>query len=217
MVRLVGLSRLDLLIPARALHQAGYHVLMFDLRNHGRSGSSPTVTFGRDEANDVLGAVRYLQSRADVDADRIAALGYSMGANAVMFACAQTQAIKAAILVQPVRPTLFARRLSRSLLGPLSDIALRVARHLHYRAGGPLWETTDPAIVADIIRPTAVLYLQGAGDPWGDVSDVRHFYELTGPSADLQIIPSNNRLEGYLYLGEHPDTMLTFLSRHLTP
>jgi hypothetical protein len=138
-----------------------------------------------------------------------------MGANAVMMACAKTQDIKAVIAVQPVRPFAFANRLAHNLLGPLGGIALKVARQLYYNAGGPLWETTDPAIVADLIGPTAVLYVQGDGDPWGDVPNVRRFYEMSKEPKALKVVPSMNRYGGYLYLGDHPEVMLEFLAEHL--
>jgi dienelactone hydrolase len=213
--RVTASSAVELLKPARALHDAGYHVLMFDMRNHGRSGSSPTVTFGYDEANDLLGAVSYLKGKDDVDAERVGALGYSMGANAVMFACARTEDIRAAIAVQPVRPAAFAHRLAGDLLGPLSGVALNVVRRLYYNAGGPLWETTDPAIVADLVSPTAIMYLQGEGDPWGDVPNVRRFYEYGQEPKSLQIVPGTQRFDGYLYLSAHPELMLNFFDKHL--
>ena len=215
LARIVRAPRVELLKPARALHDAGYHVLMFDLRNHGRSGSSRTVTFGQGEAHDVLAAVNHLRGRGDVDAGRIGVIGYSMGANAVMTACAKTKDIKAAIVVQPVRPFAFANRLAHNLLGPLGGIALKVARQLYYNAGGPLWETTDPAIVADLMSPTAVLYIQGDGDPWGDVPNVRRFYEISKEPKGLKVVPSINRYGGYLYLGDHPEEMLEFLAEYL--
>lgn len=215
LARIAGSLPVELLKPARALHEAGYHVLMFDMRNHGRSGSSPTVTFGHDEANDLLGAVSYLRGRDDVDAGRIGALGYSMGANAVMFACARTEDIQAAIAVQPVRPASFAHRLASNLLGPLAGVALNVARRLYYGAGGPLWETTDPAIVADLISPTAIMYVQGDGDPWGDVPNVRRFYEYGQEPRALHVVPSSQRFDGYLYLTAHPELMLDFFDEHL--
>ena len=213
--RIVGAAPVALLKPARALHEAGYHLLMFDLRNHGRSGSSPVVTFGHDEANDLLGAVDYLAEREDVDVDAVGVLGYSMGANVAMFACAKTQGIKAAIAVQPFRPTSYARRLSEGLLGPLGGVTMNLARRAYYRAGGPLWETTDPAIVADLISPTAVLYVQGDGDPWGDVPNIRRMYELGKEPKALEIVPSLHRFGGYLYLGERPAVMLDFFQKHL--
>jgi fermentation-respiration switch protein FrsA (DUF1100 family) len=213
--RIAGSPAVELLKPARALHDAGYHVLMFDLRNHGHSGSSPTVTFGHDEACDLLGALDYLGAREDVDADRIGALGYSMGASTVMFACAESERIKAAIAVQPLRPASFAKRLAGSLLGALGGIALYVARQLYYNAGGPLLETANPASVADLISPTAIMYVQGDGDPWGDVPNVRRFYELSKEPKVLQIVPGTHRSDGYLYLSEHPQVMLEFFEKHL--
>ncbi len=215
LTRVTASAQVELLKPARALHDAGYHLLMFDLRNHGRSGSSPVVTFGHDEAHDVLGAVSYLKGRDVVDANRIGVLGYSMGANALMFACARTKDIKAGIAVQPVRPFAFANRLANGLLGPLSGLALNVARRMYYNAGGPLFETTDPAIVADLVSPTAIMYVQGEGDPWGDVPNVRRFYEMGQEPKAIKIVPSSQRFGGYLYLGEHPEVMLEFFEKHL--
>jgi pimeloyl-ACP methyl ester carboxylesterase len=215
LARVAGSPAVDLLKPARALHDAGYHVMMFDLRNHGQSGSSPVVTFGQDEASDVWGAVSYLQGRPDVDGERIGVLGYSMGANALMFACAKTEGIRAGIAVQPVRPFAFANRLANGVLGPLGGVALNVARRMYYNAGGPLLETTDPAIVADLVSPTAMMYVQGDGDPWGDVPNVRRFYELGHEPKALKIVPSAHRFGGYLYLDEQPEVMLTFFDQHL--
>jgi dienelactone hydrolase len=215
LMRRTGAAPIELLNAARTLRGAGYHVLMLDLRNHGHSGAGPTVTFGYDEANDLLGAVTYLANREDVDPARIGILGYSMGANATLFASAKSDDIKAAIAVQPLRPHVFAHRLATDLLGPLGGLALNVARKLYYNAGGPLWETTDPAIVADLLSPTAIMYVQGEGDPWGDVTSVRRFYELSQESKRLKIVPSSDRFEGYLYLQKHPEPMLKFFAEHL--
>ncbi len=162
-----------------------------------------------------MGAVSYLKQREEVDPERIGVLGFSMGANATMFACSKTEEIKAAIAVQPVRPFSFGRRLAESLLGPLGGLALNVARRVYYNAGGPLWETTDPAIVADLVSPAAIMYIQGDGDPWGDVPNVRRFYEMGQEPKRLEIVPSTDRYGGYLYVGEEPAVMLDFFGQHL--
>ena len=58
----VGLGRLgrdvDFLPAAKALHDAGISVLLFDLRWHGESedGKGP-MTYGPSEASDLVGAV----------------------------------------------------------------------------------------------------------------------------------------------------------------
>ena len=48
---------LPALVTARALHHAGYNVLLFDLRNHGESDGDLPLTFGVKEGRDFAGAV----------------------------------------------------------------------------------------------------------------------------------------------------------------
>jgi len=60
---------------ARYLHAAGFNVMLFDFRAHGRS-EGRKATFGYLERRDVLGAVQFLKSRA---ARRIGLLGFSYG------------------------------------------------------------------------------------------------------------------------------------------
>jgi uncharacterized protein len=67
---------------APPLHEAGFNVLLFDFRAHGRS-EGRTITFGYLERQDVLGAVRWLQSRG---MRRIGLLGFSFGGIAAMLA-----------------------------------------------------------------------------------------------------------------------------------
>jgi fermentation-respiration switch protein FrsA (DUF1100 family) len=69
-----------------ALHQAGFNVLLFDLRNHGESGGSTPVSLGLYESRDVLAAVRWLAQRPGVNPTRIGAKGSSMGGASVLLA-----------------------------------------------------------------------------------------------------------------------------------
>src|SRR5205085_1197010 len=87
----------DFLEPAQALAQAGFHVLLFDLRNHGQSDAAWPVTFGVHEARDFVGAVALLRKRPDVDRHRIGAIGYSMGGNTIIYGIPRCQPIRPAI------------------------------------------------------------------------------------------------------------------------
>jgi hypothetical protein len=69
--------------------------------------------------------------------------------------------------------------------------------------------------VADLISPTAIMYVQGNGDPWGDVPNVRRFYEMGQEPRIMEIVPSVDRFGGYAYLGDHPEPMLQFFEAHL--
>lgn len=60
------------------LHEAGYAVLMFDVRSHGESDNVTGAT-GKSFRDDVIAAVHYAKSRPDVDGDRIGILGHSFG------------------------------------------------------------------------------------------------------------------------------------------
>jgi dipeptidyl aminopeptidase/acylaminoacyl peptidase len=59
-------SDIHFLEQAKYLVEAGYSVLMYDLRNHGNSGEgkNPWVTWGLDERKDVLAAVDYISNHA---------------------------------------------------------------------------------------------------------------------------------------------------------
>src|SRR5262249_50319738 len=86
----------ELLPHAAYLHEAGYHVLLFDFRGRGQSGGG-AVTLGAREPLDVRGAVAYLQARPDVDADHIAVQGVSLGAAAGILAAAADPRIAAVV------------------------------------------------------------------------------------------------------------------------
>ena len=69
---------IDFLPRYKALHDAGYNVLAYDLRNHGQSEGTIT-TLGYAEVDDVRGAVAYLLTRPEVNPKRIGLVGCSMG------------------------------------------------------------------------------------------------------------------------------------------
>jgi hypothetical protein len=92
-----GQVRADMLPHAAYLHGAGYNVLLFDFRDGGLSGRA-AVTFGIKEPLDVLGAVDYLVGRPDVDPQRIAVQGISLGAVNGVLAMADDPRIKAGVV-----------------------------------------------------------------------------------------------------------------------
>lgn len=65
---------------ARSLGKAGYAVLTFDFRGHG----SNTNRFSGDLTDDLDDVVEWLERSPQVDGTRIAVLGHSMGASAVL-------------------------------------------------------------------------------------------------------------------------------------
>ena len=83
-----GDNREQMLPYAEFLHKAGFTVLTYDMRSRGHSELVPL---------DLISAVDYLTTRADVDHERIAALGVSLGASVTILAAADDLRIKAVV------------------------------------------------------------------------------------------------------------------------
>ena len=91
-----GSTRSGVLDHAVALARSGYGVLLFDARGHGRS-TGRAMDFGWDGDADISGAVSFLRARPDVDDERIAAVGMSMGGEEAIGAAATDDRIRAVV------------------------------------------------------------------------------------------------------------------------
>lgn len=212
---LPGSSPLEIIHLVHALHHAGYNVLMFDLRNHGQSAAAGPVTMGLNEARDLLGAIDYLLSRSDVDGQRLSVIGFSMGANAVLHALPQTEQLRAAIVVQPTSPRIFASRYAKYLLGPIGRLVLPLSEMMYRLAGGLAFSAIEPIFAAKGASNTPVLFIQGVGDPWGSAENVRQIAGQTPNAVELHFVETTDRFEGYRYLINHPAMATNFLDQYL--
>lgn len=210
-----GSTPVDLLRLAYALHHAGFHVLMMDLRNHGLSAEKPPVMFGREEAKDLLGALAYLNGRSDVAANRLGVIGFSMGANTVLYSLPHTKQIQAAVLVQPTSAGVFAPRFAAHLLGVFSRLVFPLTELFYRLAGGVAFTELQPAQVARQAGQTPLLFIQGSGDPWGSVADVMEMTAVTPNVSGPLIVETTERYGGYQYLVENPQIAVAFFEQHL--
>ena len=213
--RIDGSTPLDLLRFAHGLHQEGFNLLMIDLRNHGESASTPPVTFGLQESADLLGAIDYLHDRGGINANRIGTIGFSMGANTILYTLPQTDQIKAAIVVQPTSVGVFTRRYGRDLLGPLGGVVVTLSEAIYRRQGGIPFSTMQPAFPAAGAGDVPVLYVQGDGDRWGSITDVEHMVASTPNARGPLYVNSSHRFGGYQYLIDNPKIASAFFEQQL--
>lgn len=87
----------QLLPLVRPLHDAGFVVLMLDLRGGG-TAEPAARTFGLNEARDVSAAVRMLRGRSFVDGRRIAVVGVGTGASAALLAARDDSDLRTLVL-----------------------------------------------------------------------------------------------------------------------
>jgi pimeloyl-ACP methyl ester carboxylesterase len=90
----------EMLPLIRPLHDAGFVILLINLRGCGTS-TDVGETFGLDETVDVKAGVDLLCKRAFVDRDKIAVCGIGTGATAAVLASEEDPRIKALVLSQP--------------------------------------------------------------------------------------------------------------------
>jgi uncharacterized protein len=81
---------------ARMLARHGYGVLLFDRRGEGASEGTPNW-WGWGGDADVKAAIDYLQTRPDVDPDRIGGIGRSVGGEMLLEAAAETDELAAVV------------------------------------------------------------------------------------------------------------------------
>ncbi|MGZ7242404.1 alpha/beta hydrolase family protein, partial [Streptococcus pyogenes] len=81
-----GGFEVNFLPELKHLHDAGYNIITYDIRNHGRSGvgSGGLSGIGLLECRDVVGSVRYAKSRPDTKDMRVGIYSRCMGANSTI-------------------------------------------------------------------------------------------------------------------------------------
>ena len=104
-------QNISFLRQAKQLVNMGYSVLMYDMRNHGESdiGTTPWITWGPEEAKDIIAAVDFIESHSIYKDAKIGLLSICMGSAISTYAFGMENGlrnyknIKAMIAVQPLQ------------------------------------------------------------------------------------------------------------------
>jgi alpha-beta hydrolase superfamily lysophospholipase len=183
------------------LHRAGFNVLMFDFRAHGRS-EGHTVTMGALEQADLLGAVDYVaHTRGDA---RIGVLGFSMGAGVGLMAAAQDARITALVvdgaysrLVELLANWMRMRGIPGWAARGLAWLALIAGslrtQYLIYRA--------NPIHMANRVQ-TPTLFIHGDLDPFTTKDEIAALVARIPGETDLWRVVDAGHREAF---ARHPD------------
>jgi fermentation-respiration switch protein FrsA (DUF1100 family) len=210
----------DLVPDYKILHDAGYNVLAYDLRNHGLSSAANggVTTHGNTESRDVVGSLEYARTRADTRDMEIGLFSRCMGGVATFAAMtrfpAAFEGVRCLVSPQPVTPRyIVQRRLAVLGLGDRLDdfdtlIRLRTSFGLDKRI---------PQEWAKNVRVPTFLY-QVRHDSVTDPSDVQTMYDNI-PVAEKQlqwIEGTTARFDGYLEFQRRPQPMLDWFAQYMS-
>ena len=208
---------LDKDVPqAVPLCRAGFNVLMFDFRAHGRSEGA-LVTLGALEQADLFGALDYLEDAHSIT--RAGVLGLSMGAGVTLLAAAQDARI-AAVVVDGVFPWLAGLLVGylrgRGLPDPLARGAARgILLVASLRARYRLTDA-NPLDLADRIT-APVLCIHGAHDPFVSEAEIALLAgRLRGPVEVWRVAEAGHREAFSLHPDEYNRRVMAWFAQYLT-
>lgn len=152
----------ELMLPLAApFRRAGLNVLLFDARNHGRSDAHSFSSMPRF-AEDLGCAIDWLQANHPAACGRLALLGHSVGAAAVLLAASRRSDISAVISVSAfAHPEWVMRRHLQRIKLPLAIIRL-VNRYVQWVIGHAFADIAPLHTVCKVKCP--VLLVHGTAD-----------------------------------------------------
>jgi uncharacterized protein len=194
------------------LHAAGYNVLQFDFRAHGRSPGRAT-TFGFLERQDVQGAVRFLRARGF---ERIALHGFSLGGMVAMLSapvCPEVSLVVEDGGPARLRTALRGWCLERNVPAWLTPgFAWLVVAGTSLRFGTNLFRF-EPVRWVGQIAPRPLLMIHGEHDQY--VTDFDDLLRAAHPT-EVWRLPAEGHVTASLNLqGAYWQRVIAFLDRYL--
>jgi uncharacterized protein len=192
---------------ARPLHDAGFVVLLFDARCHGRSDEDSFASLPRF-AEDCAHAVAWLRAREEVDRNAVCLVGHSVGAGAVLLAAARDPGIAAVVSIAAFRhPEDMMRRWFRWRGIPSFPVGALILRYIERVIGHRFGEIAPINTVRDVRCP--VLLVHGADDETVPVDDAHDILAAGGAGVRLQIVAGSH--DDYADLSRELPPLIDFL------
>jgi uncharacterized protein len=191
-----GGSRERVAAHVRMLARNGYGVLALDNPGNGESeGRSNGLGYNAQPAVDA--ALRWLARRPDVDPQRIAGFGSSLGAEVLLEAAAREPRLRAVVADGPARP-MDAARVSDPSLAQRAFSAVWLPA---VRAVSGMREAPSLTAIMPRIAPRPVLLIAGGAGAPDEIPTNRAYRDAGGPTTQLWELPDTGHTGG---LRTHP-------------
>ncbi|MGW2471199.1 alpha/beta hydrolase family protein [Streptomyces bauhiniae] len=200
------------------LHDAGYNVLAYDLRNHGRSDSASGGVCGQGllEYRDAIGSLRYGRERLGIDNSRIGLYSRCAGANSTIVAMSkhpeEFEGLRALVALQPMTLRYLIESTSEALGFPEGVEVF--GREFKRLTSFDLSELSPTPYAKDVTVPTLVAQVHD--DSSTRPEDVQGIYDSLG-SEDKKLFwieGTSVRFDGYNYFPENPEQLINWFNGH---
>jgi pimeloyl-ACP methyl ester carboxylesterase len=203
----------DMMLPQAEILHPKYDVLLFDFRARGESGGS-ICTLGFRETEDIIAAVRFIQSRANLSELPIGVVGNSLGASAAIRAAARCPAIRAVVAESPYA------RLDHAVhnhfliwFGKLGCLIEPLTRWFGERFIGCSCKSVSPMDDIAHISPRPVLLIQDENDRYSPPSETRFLMKRALEPKELWTVPDSDHIQAiYTEPNEYKQRILLFFS-----
>ncbi len=178
----------------RVLYQHGYDLLMFDFRAHGNSGGEIS-TIGDWERRDIAGALAYLKERGIT---QVGAIGWSMGAAALINAAPEHPEIRAMVADSSFADLMNIVSIQRGAMGvpAIFDPGIELMARLMY---GVDLTANQPRLSIAQLADQPVLLVHSSGDQLIPASQAQILAEAgaANPNLQLWVVPGIGHVSAF--------------------
>ena len=215
----LGGFEVNFLPEYKALHDAGYNILAYDIRNHGMSGqgNGGIVGIGLLEYRDVIGSLRYAKTRPNTKGMKKALLSVCLGADSTAVAWSkhpeEFAEIQAMVMLQPVSANYIVDEFVKAV--GIDDGYANFDKAVHERTGFHLAEQSPLEHVKAVSVSTLVAQVHH--DTMTRPQDVQDIYDaIPVDEKSLHwITGTDRRFDGYNYFGVHPEVAVEWFDKYV--
>ncbi|VEI16577.1 alpha/beta hydrolase family protein [Actinomyces viscosus] len=217
-----GGFEVDFLPELRHLHDAGYNILTYDLRNCGLSSDANGVISGLGllECRDVVGSLRYVRSRPELASMKLGLFSRCMGGNSTIIAMdfwpEEFADVQALAVLNVVSGKTFIERGAENIGQDPAEAAQMLSERLRDLVGFRLDEETPLPHAHAVKVPTLMAQLRRDFLVHGE-QDGQEIFDALGTKTKelLWVEDSNQRFYVYNYFGQHPEKLIAWFDEHI--
>lgn len=217
-----GGFEVNFLPELKHLHDAGYNILTYDLRNCGLSGSANGGISGLGllEARDVIGSVKFVQSHPELSKMELGLYSRCMGGNSTIIAMQKQpevfKDVKVLVLLNVVSGRTFIEKAADMIKVDSEKMVDDFNERLRELTGFSVDEETPRPYAHAVKVPTMMAQLRREFLIHAEKDGQEIFDALGTPVKELiWIEESNQRFYAYNHFGAHPEKLLAWLNQYL--